>query len=172
MNEIIDNIYTRRSIRDFNEKSISKEDISTLLECASYAPSGMNKQTWKFTAILNIEIIKELASAIEETLDRKEYNFYNASALIITSNEKNSNWGISDNACAMQNIMLASNSMNIGSVWINQFYGNCHKTQIRSILDRIGIPSNHIIHGVVALGYSSGTPKGKIEKQKNYVIIE
>ncbi len=172
MNEVIKNILTRRSIRDFSDKQVPKNDIETLLSTAIYAPSGAGKQTWKFTAILNQDIIKELASAIGEVWQRDNYNFYGATALIITSNEEDSKWGRCDNACAMQNIMLAAHSMDIGSVWINQFMGSCKEEKIRTILAKLGVPDNHILYGVAALGYSQSEAKGQVDKKGEYVIIE
>ena len=51
MNEVIKNLLSRRSIRSFNERHISRKDLEIILKAAAYAPSGMNKQTWQFTAI-------------------------------------------------------------------------------------------------------------------------
>ncbi len=133
MNEVINNILTRRSIRDFSDKLVEKSDMETLIMSALCAPSGMNKQTWKFTGVLNQDIIKELADTLANILGSSDYKFYGATALIITSNEKDSNWGADDNACALENIFLAANSLDIGSVWINQFRDTCDKDELRTI---------------------------------------
>ena len=45
MNEVIKNLLSRRSIRSFSERHISREDLEIILKAAAYAPSGMNKQT-------------------------------------------------------------------------------------------------------------------------------
>ena len=58
MNQVMENILTRRSVRGFNEKPIPREELEQILKAATYAPSGMNRQTWQFTAILNQEKIK------------------------------------------------------------------------------------------------------------------
>lgn len=172
MNEVINNILTRRSIRDFTEQSLTKAEILPLLEVARYAPSGMNLQTAKYTAVLNKEIIKELADAIGAVLSRENYRFYGATALIITSNERDSKWNREDNACAMQNIMLAAHSVGIGSVWINQLLTICDEPIIRNILNKLEIPENHVVYGVAALGYSACEPKGQIAKKNNCHIVE
>lgn len=174
MNDVINNILTRRSIRDFSEKEISKEDMEVLLQSAIYAPSGCGKQTWKFTGILNQELISEAADVIAKVLDRDRntYNFYGATALVVTTNEADSPWGRCDNACAMENMMLAAHSMGIGSVWINQFMGQAENQDVRAFLTKIGVPENHITYGVVALGYSKSEAKGKVEKKSQFEIIE
>ncbi len=171
MNDIINNILTRRSVRDFSEKQVSKDDLELLIKCGLYAPSGMGKQTWKFTGITNKSVITELADLIAKLLQRNGYNFYKAPALILVSNE-DTKWCKEDNACALQNIMLAAHSMNIGSVWINQLQDICDNEEVRSLLTKLNVPSNHNVTGIAALGYSLSDPKGIVDKKGIYEIIE
>ena len=64
MNETIQTILTRRSIRSFKEQPIAKEDLDLMIQAALHAPSGMGLQTWQFTVITNPEKIQSLAKAI------------------------------------------------------------------------------------------------------------
>ncbi len=171
-NEVLKNILTRRSVRDFSDKPVSKEDIETLITAARYAPSGMNKQTWKFTAILNKDLIHEFEVATGKACGRENYSFFGTPAIIIPTNERDSKWNKEDNACAMQNIALAAHSMGIGSVWINQMQGTCDTEEIRALLDKVNIPKNHLVFGLMALGYSKSEPKGQVEKKGQFEIIE
>lgn len=164
-NEVINNIFTRRSVRNFSDKAVDIESIKTIIETAEYAPSGMNKQSWKFTAVMNQEIIKELYTTMEKVLGRENYTFYNSQVLIIPSNERESKWGCEDNACALQNIFLSAHSLDIGSYWINQLNGICDHEEIRPILDKLQIPQEHIVYGFAGLGYSSTEPRGKVNKK-------
>ena len=50
----------RRSIRNFTEQAVTVEDIREIIDCARYAPSDTNSQTWKFIAITNKNKIKEI----------------------------------------------------------------------------------------------------------------
>ena len=62
MNDITENILTRRSIRTFKEDQISEEDLNTILVAGSFAPNAMGMQNWKFTAIQNAATLKILNS--------------------------------------------------------------------------------------------------------------
>jgi nitroreductase len=53
-------LLNRRSIRKFTEQEVSVEDIREIIDCARYAPSDTNSQTWKFIAITNKSKIKEI----------------------------------------------------------------------------------------------------------------
>lgn len=61
-------IQERRSIRRYADKDVSKEDIIDIIDCARYAPSDTNSQTWEFIAICNREKIKEIANFTEQEL--------------------------------------------------------------------------------------------------------
>ena len=53
MNEIIKAILDRRTCRSFTKEKVALDNVKTILDCALAAPSGMCKQTWKFTAVVN-----------------------------------------------------------------------------------------------------------------------
>ena len=63
---------SRRSVREFSDKPISKEIIEKIIESASTAPSGAHKQPWTFVAIQNPEIKSEIRRAAE----KEEYESY------------------------------------------------------------------------------------------------
>ena len=172
MNQVMETILTRRSVRAFNNKPIPRETLDKILQAAVYAPSGMNRQTWQFTAIANQEKIQELAKIVEKVLDREGYNFYKPAVLILTSNTRESQWAKEDNACALENMFLAAHSLGIGSVWINQLQGICDEPEIRKFLSEVGIPSNHDIYGVAALGYAEKASNQAVNKIGKIKIIE
>ena len=71
------------------------------------------------------------------------------------------------NACAMENIFLAAHSLGIGSVWINQLQGICDEPSIREILNDFGIPADHIVYGMAALGYADDVKAEKKADRKS-----
>ena len=168
MNEIMNNILTRRSIRKFTDAPVSREILDDLVQAALHAPSGCGKQTWKFTVITNKAAIKRLADAIETTLDRPGYNMYYPTAIIMPSNLRDSIWGKEDDACALENIFLAAHSYGVGSVWIHQLQNICDTPAIRDILNDFGVPADHVVYGMAALGYPDpdtvSQPKERIGK--------
>ena len=171
MNEAIKNILERRSIRKFSDKQIPKEELDIIIKAGLYAPSAMNRQTWQFTVLTKTEDIQELAGVIAKQLDREGYDMYKPAALIIPSNGKESKFGRDDNACALENIFLAAWSLGIGSVWINQLHGICDEPEIRALLDKYGIPADHVVYGMAALGYSAEDELRVIERVGKVKII-
>lgn len=169
MNEVLQNIISRRSVRDFKAEQIKDEELELILEAGRYAPSGMNKQSWQFTVLQNKEKIELLAKVVREALGRDAgYNFYAPPTLIMLSNEEDNTNGLADCACALENIFLMANSLGVGSCWINQLKTICDREEVREVLTSFGIPENHIVWGMAAIGYSNSEPK--VHKRKDGVI--
>lgn len=186
MNEVMKNILTRRSIRAYKEEQISDADLNTILEAAKFAPSGMSKQNWHFTAMQNKEKIEQLISAIKEALlnspveqlqkmgANPNFNpFYNAPTIILTAYDRNSMTKVSDCAVALENIFLAAHSLNIGSCWIHILAVTGDDPKVRSILTELGIPDDYEVSGTAALGFSSKEdPKAAPRKDGTVTIVK
>ncbi|EXX85522.1 NAD(P)H nitroreductase [Paenibacillus darwinianus] len=53
-------VHDRRSVRKFSDRPVTAEQIRELIDCARYAPSDTNSQTWEFIVIVNKEKIKAI----------------------------------------------------------------------------------------------------------------
>ena len=71
-NELMREMLNRRSIRDFSSEEIPEMVIKNVLKTAMAAPSGANKQPWKFVVVKDKNIKKEIRVAAEE----EEKKFY------------------------------------------------------------------------------------------------
>ena len=63
-------IYNRKSIRDYKEGIVPKEDILKLLDAAVHAPSPKHQQNWHFVVVQNQDIIDQMADAVTESHTR------------------------------------------------------------------------------------------------------
>ncbi len=167
MNTVLENIKSRRSVRFYTSQQISSGDLDLILEAATYAPNGMHRETWHFTAVQNKDMLKELNEKIKKAYAKsddirlKERGlsptyccYYNAPTLVIVSNEPTQWWAGMDCACALENIFLAACSLGIGSCWINQLGETCDDPEVRALLTRLGVPEEHKVYGCAALGYA------------------
>ena len=153
MNEVMSAILTRRSIRKFTDAPIPRDILEELVNAGLHAPSGKGRQTWKFTVITNRDMIARLTDLIGSELARENYDMYRPTAIIMPSNIRDGIWSREDNACALENIFLAAHSLGIGSVWINQMQDICDRPQVRALLEEMGVPADHVVFGMAALGY-------------------
>ncbi|WP_459503649.1 nitroreductase family protein [Bacillus sp. C1] len=63
-------IHGRRSVRKFTEQEVSVSDIKEMIDCARYAPSDTNSQTWEFIVIMNRDKIKEIEQMTWDALHK------------------------------------------------------------------------------------------------------
>jgi nitroreductase len=193
MNEVIENILTRRSVRMYKEEQISDSDLNVIIEAAKYAPSGGNSQSWNFTVLQNKDKLEKLNSLVREAFknmmvddntyrskksgkiaaENSNYNFYyHAPTLIIVSNDRNYSNAMADSSVALENIFLTAHSLDLGSCWINQIAWFCDDPKIREQLTDFGIPENYVVCGAAVVGYSSGNEiKGTPRKDITVNII-
>lgn len=186
-NEVLETIKLRRSVRAYDAKQVSDEDLQAILEAATYAPSGMHYESWHFTAIQNASVLEELNNRIKGAFAKSEDKhlqerghsqtyccYYHAPTLVIVSNEPTQWWAPMDCACAIENMFIAAQSLGIGSCWINQLGTTCDDPQVREFITSLGVPDNHKVYGCVALGYKAeGAPmKEKTVKAGTVTIVK
>jgi nitroreductase len=62
----------RRSVRHFSDRPVERELIETAIRIASTAPSGAHRQPWKFVAVRDPDLQRE----IREAAEKEEHAFY------------------------------------------------------------------------------------------------
>ena len=172
MNEVMEAILNRRSIRAFTGRHIEMEELQQIIDAAVYAPSAKNQQSWHFTVVRNMEKIAELAAAVGAFLGRDGYDMYSPDTIILVGADRDNPHGQLDTGCVMENILLAAHSMGIDSVWLNQLKGICDEPEIRAALTRLGMPENQVVWGVAALGYPAKETPVKPRREGTVNIVE
>lgn len=161
-------ITSRRSVRAFIEKPVEKEILDKILLAGRMAPSGHNQQTWRFTVLRNkdnINELKETTGVVAKRCNTSYYGWNNPQVLVIVSNDKRNFTGSQDSSAAIENMLLASHAFGLGSCWLNSLLHISDENEIRDLLTKYGIPSTHIVYGIVALGYYEGTVKTPVKKE-------
>lgn len=183
MNETLKTIANRRSVRRFQTKQLSESDLQAIINAGLQAPTGNNDQSWFFSVVQKKELIDEISDQSKAEMRKspidwvakfgqseKFHIFYNAPTVIIVSARKEAITPNEDAHAATENILLAAESLNIGSCWIgfaNFYFNNSER------LAKFGIPEGYDMKCAVALGYKpeglklSPPPK----KRDNYFKI-
>ena len=80
----LDFIYNRKSVRQFKDTPVPKEDIIELLKAGTYAPSPKHQQNWHFVVLQNRDIINKMADIVTASHERLgETCFKHAPVVII-----------------------------------------------------------------------------------------
>ncbi len=161
-NPAIENIFARKSVRNYDtSKRISADTLELLVKAAMAAPSAMNRQPWQFLVFSAREQMDTLAQKLPYAKMLKKA----AAAIVILGNPKISgSWHI-DCAAATQNLLLAAESLGLGAVWTAGYPYEERMSAINSVLQ---IPSPWLPLALVPVGYPAGEtlPKDKWDPSK------
>lgn len=194
MQSILENIKTRRSIRKYEQRQITDEELQSIVEAAQYAPSGSNSQSWLFTVIQNPAALSELNGLVRQVFARISFTqddypaklrskqaaakeqycfYYHAPTLIVVTNKRTYPNAMADSALALENIFLAAHSLGLGTCWINQLAWLSDEPEIRTVLTGLGIPAEHFVCGAAAVGYPDGPqPPAPLRKPGTVNIVK
>lgn len=171
MNEVIEMMKTRRSIRKFKPEALPDEIIEQIAEAGTYAATGKNLQSPIIIAVTN----KQLRDRISE-MNRKIGGwqegfdpFYGAPAMLIVLADKNVPTAVYDGSLVMGNLMLAAHSLGIGSIWIHRAKEEFESEEGKAILAELGITGDHVGIGHCALGYIDGEEPKAAPRKENWV---
>ena len=144
---IIKAIYERRSIRNFTDAPVSRELLMSALRAASWAPSGLNNQPWRFAFIWSGECKEALAS-----LTRYSTIFKSAAVLVAVFLDGDASYDRTKDCQAIgaciQNLLLALHSFDLGAVWTGEILKNGAR-----VIDTLKLPKSLELMAVVAVGH-------------------
>ena len=188
--DALEAIRTRRSTRNFRPDPVEREKLELILEAGRQAPSGGNSQTNHFLVIRSRGVLDTLIRMTEEAFAAMEadentyaslrraiaaskkggYVFcYNAPMLIVVANRRDYGNNIADCACALENMMVAANALDLGSCWINQLRWLNEEPNLLRYLQSLGLHEHERVWGALALGYpatESGLPARHLMEMK------
>jgi len=182
MNEVIEAIKKRRSVRAYDAKPIPRDVLNAVIEAGNEAPSAMNSQPWRFVVVEDKDAKRKLLRAalpqamkITEMVKdadperyammKKRYAelpdpvYYSAPAIVFVIG----NGRYAGHSCplACENMMLAAYSLGVGSCWVGFGAMVTEDPEVRSILE---LKEDDSIFGPILLGYPKGETKRPSKK--------
>lgn len=168
MNEVLQAMEDRRSIRKFQGRPVPEEIIHQIVEAGTYAASGMGKQSPLIIAVTDRTLRDRLAKMNAAIGGWKEGfdPFYGAPAVLIVLADKSVPTYVYDGSLVMGNLMLAAHALGIGSCWIHRAQQEFASEEGKQILKELGIEGEYEGIGHCILGYADG-PQPKAAPRKD-----
>lgn len=173
-------IATRHSTRKFKPDMVAESLLDQVIEAGRRAPSGKSKNQNHFLVIRDQAILDKLVELVQSEFAKMEitpeneaniggaiklskkgnYVFkYNAPVLIVVANQENYGNNMADVSCALENMLLAANALDLGACWINQLRWLNDNPVLQAYLQELGLKEGERVYGSVSLGYPD-TPDG------------
>lgn len=169
MKDAMEVLLTRRSIRNFNDKSIPEDVLNKILEAGTYAPTAMGMQKPIIIAITDKKVRYEVSRENARIMGREGTDpFYGAPVILLVAVENYPN-AVYDGSCVMDNLLNAAWAMGVGSCWIHRAKEELESDFGKKLLKSLGIVGDYIGVGHAALGYFDGEPPLPKPRKENYI---
>jgi nitroreductase len=181
MNQIVNAIRNRRSVRMYKKNQITEETLQIILDAGLWAPSGHNAQPWHITVIQDEQFINQMSDISIQDMAQSSLQwvarmgkrgrniFHNAPTVLIVSGDEKDEELLNlcaDCSAAIQNILLTAESLDIGSCWIGlvRFFFS-HEEEVK----KLQLPEGYKPLYAVCLGYKART-NGRGPKRKSGTV--
>jgi nitroreductase len=158
--EVLEAIYTRRSIRKYTAAAVDAETVRELLGAAMMAPSAGNQQPWQFVVVTDKAQL-ELVKGVHPHVGMAPTAPLGILVCGDESLEKFPGFWPQDCSAAMQNLLLAAHGLGLGAVWTGVYpYGD----RIDRFREIFGLPVHVIPLAFAVIGH----PHQKGGRQERY----
>ena len=168
MNEAMKTLYERRSIRRYQGKQITREELDAVVRAGVCAPSGKNRQSAIIVAVQDKATRDELSRLNAAVLGTQSDPFYGAPTVLVVLADANSPYAVEDGSLVLGNLMNAAKAIGLGSCWINRAKEVFASDAGKALLKKWGVEGDWIGIGHCILGYPDEEPAMKTRKE-NYV---
>ena len=166
MNEVIQALKERRSIRKFKPDMVPKEKIEAIMETGLYAASGRGQQKPIVIAVTDKALRDKLSKVNCEIggWDPSFDPFYGAPVVLIVLSPKDWPTYIYDGSLLMGQLMQAAHAEGLGSCWIHRAKEEFEMEIGKEILKKLGIEGDYEGIGHCVIGYPDEVPEAAPRK--------
>ena len=171
MNETLNLLRTRRSVRSFDTQRIpSDELLQEIVEAGEYAPTGKGMQSPKIIVVKDKAVRDRLSALNAEVMGNTSDPSYGAPVILIVLADMECSTYLYDGSLVMGNLMNAAHALGLGSCWIHRAKEVFSSAEGKAMLKKWGIEGNYEGIGHVALGYALKEPAAPKSRKADYVV--
>lgn len=172
MNEVLQAIKSRKSIKKYKATPVPKNLIDQIVEAGLYAPSGLNKQSPIILIVTDKAVRDELSklNAGKDPFFRAD-PFYSAPCVLVVLADKSVPTYVYDGSLVMENMLLAAHALGLGACWIHRAKETFEMPEGKAILKKLGLEGDYEGIGNCIVGYPDMTPVEKARKENRVYYI-
>ena len=169
MNEALNNILTRRSVKAYKPDMPPQELIDQVAQAGTHAPTGMNRQSPVIIEVTDKATRDMLSKMNANVMGAKTDPFYGAPVVLVVLADKSVGTYMYDGSLVMENLMLAANAVGLGSCWIHRAKEEFESEEGRALLKKLGIKGDYEVIGHCILGYPAGDIPAEKPRKENWI---
>ena len=145
-NPALETIFSRTSIRTYQDRSVEPQKIELLLRAAMSAPSGKDQRPWEFVVVNERPILDSLAAALPYAKMLAQA----PCAVIVCGSPARSSYWYLDCSAAAENVLLAAHSLGLGGVWTAAYP---YAERMEAVRSNLALPEGILPLCVIPIGY-------------------
>lgn len=170
MNEVLQALKTRRSVRAYQPKQVEKELLDQVLEAGTYAPTGSGKQSPVIVAIQDPDTVKQLSRMNAAVNGNKSDPFYGAPTVLVVLADKSRRTYLLDGASVITTLLNAAHAVGLASCWIHRAKEEFESEEGKALLKKWGVVGDYEGVGHVILGYAASDPGEPAPRKDDYIV--
>lgn len=171
MNDTLNTLKERRSIRQYKKEQITDEQLNQILEAGMFAPSGRGAQSAIMVVVQDEKLIQKLSKLNAKfTGNPDDDPFFGAPTVVIVLADSSRNTYIEDGSLVIGNMMNAAYSIGVDSCWIHRAREMFESEEGQALLKEWGIQGNYVGIGNCILGYRDCEYPEPKPRKDGYII--
>ena len=159
MNQNLNFIFSRRSVRKYENKEVPDEMIQDLLEAGMAAPSAVAKDPWHFIVVKNRATLDQMAEVLPSgQMLRQATAAFVICGDINQANLQHESYMLQDLSAAAENILIAANTMGLGTCWLGV---HPRPERMEGIINLFSLPDHIIPMCGIAIGWPKDSPPAR-----------
>ncbi|MCB5755893.1 nitroreductase family protein [Mediterraneibacter faecis] len=154
----------------YQAEPVSAEALNVVLEAGTYAPTGGGRQSSTIIAITDPKYRQEIAKLNAEMMGSSTEPYYGAPVVVLILADGSANTFVEDGGCVLENMMLASHALGLGTVWVHREREIFDSESGKALLREWKLPETLRGVGAIALGYPAQEAGQPAARKQNYIV--
>lgn len=171
-NVVLESLKSRRSVRKFLDKPVEQEKLDAILEAATYAPTGMGRQSPVIVLVKDRELVKKISMMNAQVMGQNVDPFYGAPVVAIVFGNRAAVPTWQDDACLVAgNLLNAAHAVGVDSCYIYRAKEVFASEEGLALLKEWGLDENYVGVANCILGYGDGPAPAAKPRKADYIKI-
>ena len=181
-NPVIENIMARRSVRAYKEQAVPRELMEQVVECGINAPNAMNAQQWEVRVVESKAWIDKATEAYKQSVkgtpaekmvtEPSFKNMFRNAPAVIFIGHKPSKYTAVDCGLMAENMMLAAQSLGLGTVCMASPVMFLTQAAGAEFLSSLSFSEGYEPLICIGIGYADEAPAAKPRNKEVIKYIE
>lgn len=170
MNETIQNLKTRRSVRAYKPDAVDEALLNQVLEAGTYAPTGGGRQSPVIVAVRDPETVRQLSRMNAAVAGSSSDPYYGAPVVLVVLADRSKRTYLLDGASVLATLLNAAHAVGLGSCWIHRAKEMFESEEGKALLKKWGIEGDYEGIGQAVVGWAAEQPGEPAPRKADYIV--